>query len=291
MLTRPYRLAMPARRETSVVFASPHSGRAYPAAFLRASVLDSRTLRSSEDAFMDRLLEGVTDFGTPMLSANMPRAFVDLNRAPDEFDPALIEDVGHPAHNPRISSGLGVVPRVVAGGRAIYQGKMPRREAESRVARWWHPYHATLTRLLAEAQKDFGQSILVDMHSMPHEAIDALAYASGRLGMRRPEVVIGDRYGSSAGEEVVAAIEAAFTRIGLCVVRNTPFAGAYILQTYGRPVRQQHAIQIEIDRALYMNEREVRPNGNFEGFRAQLTGVLAEVAAIGRPQDRALAAE
>ncbi len=291
MLPRPYRLLLPERRETSVVFASPHSGRMYPASFLRASVLDNKTIRSSEDAFVDQLLEGVPHLGAPLLAATAPRAFIDLNRAPDELDPALVEGVLPGAHNPRVTSGLGVVPRVVAGGRAIYRGKMTRHEAETRIARWWQPYHRRLGDLLDESHAAFGQAILIDVHSMPHEAIDAVAAAGARAGLRRPEVVIGDRFGASASDEVVARIEAAFERVGLRVMRNAPFAGAYVAQTYGRPGRNRHAVQVEIDRALYMNEREVRPNGNFEGFRQMLSGVLAEIAAVGRPAGRALAAE
>lgn len=291
MLSRPYHLTLPERRTTGVVFASPHSGRMYPASFLRGSVLDDRAIRSSEDAFVDRLLDVVTDFGAPLLAAMAPRAFVDLNRAPDELDPAVVEGVTMGAHNPRISSGLGVVPRVVAGGKAIYRGKMPRHEAEARVSAWWHPYHAQLADLMTAAKRDFGIAILIDMHSMPHEALDAIAAIGARSGLRRPEVVIGDRYGTSASDEIVSRVETAFEAVGLRVVRNTPFAGAYIAQTYGRPQAESHAVQVEIDRSLYMNEREIRPNGNFDGFRRMLAGVLEEIAAIGRVHPQSLAAE
>ncbi len=291
MSSRPYHLTLPARRTTGVVFASPHSGRMYPPSFLRGSVLDHRVIRSSEDAFVDRLLEPVTGFGAPLLAATVPRAFVDLNRAPDELDPAVVEGVTVGAHNPRISSGLGVVPRVVAGGRAIYRGKIPRHEAEARVRTCWQPYHDALADLMATARRDFAQAILIDMHSMPHEALDTIAAIGARSGLRRPEVVVGDRYGTSASSEIVARVEAAFDAVGFRVVRNTPFAGAYIAQTYGRPQAGHHAVQVEIDRSLYMNEREIRPNGNFDGFRRTLAGVLEEIAAIGRPVAGALAAE
>lgn len=291
MMSRPYHLTLPRARTTGVVFSSPHSGRMYPASFLRGSVLDDKAIRSSEDAFVDRLLEVVTDFGAPLLAAIAPRAFVDLNRAPDELDPAVIEGVSVGAHNPRINSGLGVVPRVVAGGRAIYRGKMARHEAEARISDWWHPYHVQLAELMAAARRDFAQAILIDMHSMPHEALDTIAAIGARRGLRRPEVVIGDRYGASASAEIVARIEAAFEATGLRVVRNTPFAGAYIAQTYGRPKAGHHAVQIEIDRSLYMNEREIRPNGNFEGFRLMLAGILGEISGLGRRHPGALAAE
>ncbi len=278
MAAAPYQLTMPERRQTGVVFASPHSGRDYPTSFLRSSVLDERTIRSSEDAFVDTLLDGVPSLGAPLLAANAPRAYIDLNRAADELDPALIEGVRLAAHNPRIASGLGVIPRVVAGGRAIYRGKMSRAEAESRINTFWRPYHDCLGDLLETARDVYGEAILIDMHSMPHEAMDSIASA----GAKRPEIVLGDRFGSAAAPRVMERVEAAFERAGFRTLRNAPFAGAYITQTYGRPARGFHAIQIEIDRALYMNEREVRPNGNFMSFRRVLQSILAEIAEIGR---------
>jgi N-formylglutamate deformylase len=274
----PFELKLPDRRTTSVIFASPHSGRSYPSAFLRASVLDERTIRTSEDAFVDQLLDCVPALGAPLLLANAPRAYIDLNRAQDELDPALVEGVRPVAHNPRIASGLGVIPRVVSGGRAIYQGKLSRIEAERRIEQWWRPYHDRLHALMEDTRNAFGAALLVDMHSMPREAIDSIANA----GARRPDVVIGDRFGAAASPEIVDRIEASFADAGFRVMRNAPFAGAYIAQTYGRPGRNQHAVQIELDRSLYMNEQEIRPNGNFDGFRRKLSAVLAAIADIGR---------
>ncbi|WP_417674121.1 N-formylglutamate amidohydrolase [Pseudodonghicola sp.] len=276
----------PARLLSSVVFASPHSGSEYPEGFLRASVLDRQAIRSSEDAFVDRLFDCVPDFGAPLLCARVPRAFVDLNRSPDELDPALIDGVRRHGHNPRVASGLGVIPRVVSNGRAIYRGKLPMSEARSRLEMYWRPYHAALQDLLDQAHHRFGEAILVDCHSMPHEAMDGIA----RSGGGRPEIVLGDRFGAAADPQIVERVEAAFAAAGLVVSRNTPFAGAYVTQAYGRPSRRQHAIQIEIDRSLYMDERRIEPNANFDAFRALLRGVAAEIAAIGC-QDLPLAAE
>ncbi|WP_306006587.1 N-formylglutamate amidohydrolase [Aquicoccus porphyridii] len=281
-----YDLVYPERRTTSVVFASPHSGRDYPWAFLRRTVLDARSIRTSEDAFVDQLFDCAPQFGAPLLRAGAPRAFIDLNRGPEELDPALIEGVPKIGHNPRIASGLGVIPRVVANGKAIYRGKLPLSEARWRIDTYWRPYHQVLQRQLNEAHGLFGEAILVDCHSMPHEALDSIA----RGVRRRPEVVVGDRFGASASGEVVERVEAAFAAAGLAVVRNAPFAGAYITQTYGRPARCQHAVQIEIDRSLYMNEQSIRPNGNFDAFRRLMRGVVAEISAIGNREDR-LAAE
>lgn len=282
-----YQLIHPDQRSTSVVFASPHSGRDYPAWFLQRSVLDAQSVRSSEDAFIDQLFSAAPRLGAPLLQAGAPRAFVDLNRAPDELDPALIEGVRQSGHNPRVSSGLGVIPRVVANGRAIYAGKLTRDEAEARIETYWRPYHTALRTQLDQAHALFGQAILIDCHSMPHEAMDSVA----RVGARRPQVVLGDRFGASASSAVVDRIEAAFRGADLVVARNTPFAGAYVTQQYGRPSRGRHAVQVEIDRALYMDERRVQPSADFDSFRELLTGVIAQIAEIGRPLERSLAAE
>ncbi|TCP39709.1 N-formylglutamate amidohydrolase [Rhodovulum marinum] len=282
-----YRLFRPDWPTTSVVFSSPHSGRDYPWSFLRQTVLDERAIRSSEDAFVDLLFAAAPSHGASLIAANAPRAYVDLNRAPEELDPAVVEGARQAGHNPRISSGLGVIPRVVANGRAIYRGKIALAEAEGRIATYWRPYHDRLQELLDEAQARFGESILVDCHSMPREAIESIASA----GKRRPDVVLGDRFGASAGSDVVDRIEAAFAAAGLRVGRNAPFAGAYITQRYGRPAGHRHAVQVEIDRSLYMDEREVRPSRNFDAFRRVMEAVVADLVEIGRPDEMPLVAE
>jgi len=287
MSTSAYHLTQPERRTTSVVFASPHSGRAYSKAFLRRTALDEQSVRSSEDAFVDRLFESAPQAGAPFIKAGVPRAYVDLNRSEDELDPALIDGAPRQGHNPRIASGLGVIPRVVANGQAIYSGKLSLIEARNRIETIWRPYHAALQASLDEAHLMFGEAVLIDCHSMPHEAMDQVA----RRGIRRPEVVLGDRFGASADGAMVDRIEAAFTQAGLVVTRNTPFAGAYITQAYGRPGHGRHAVQIEIDRALYMDERLIRPNHNFDAFRELMRGVVREIAEIGRADAAPLAAE
>lgn len=281
-----YHLIRPEQTRSSVVFASPHSGRDYNWNFLRRTLLNEHSIRTSEDAFVDRLYEAAPGFGAPLLLAGAPRAFIDLNRSADELDPALIDGVRGGTHNPRIASGLGVVPRVVAGGRAIYRGKLELEEVQGRISRYWRPYHATLQKLLDESYAQFGEAILIDCHSMPHEAMDGIA----RSGARRPDVVLGDRFGASAAGWVVDRVEAAFEGTGLVVARNAPFAGAYTAQHYGRPARNQHVVQIEVDRALYMNEHLIRPNGNFTTFQKVLTGVIARIVEMGT-RDQRLAAE
>lgn len=287
MFKTAYNLVRPAARTTSVVFASPHSGRDYPESFLRRAVLNASEIRSSEDAFVDQLFQAAPTYGAPLLTANAPRAYLDLNRGADELDSALIEGVRRSAHNPRIASGLGVIPRVVANGRQIYRGKLTLVEAHQRIAQYWRPYHDQLQTLLDESFNAFGEAILIDCHSMPHEALENV----GPPGSARPDVVLGDRFGSTAAGSIVERVEAAFASAGLRVARNMPFAGAFIAQHYGRPSRQQHAIQIEIDRALYMNERTREPRSDFEAFQTVLTGVIAEIAQIGEAGDHRVAAE
>lgn len=284
-----YHLHRPAVQRTSVVFATPHSGRAYAPAFLALTALDALALRSSEDAYVDRLIETAPMRGAPLLSACTPRAWVDFNRSPDELDPMLIEGIAQRPLSPRLAAGLGVVPRVVANGRAIYSGRLSRAEADTRLAVAWHPYHAALRRLMEETRTRFGQAILIDVHSMPSEAIDAGLRGRGP----RPQVVLGDRFGAAADAEVMARVEAAFRRAGLRVARNTPFAGAYVSEQYGQPERRWHAVQVELDRALYMDERRVAPGPGFAAFQRLMVGVVAEIAAIGAAEapDLPLAAE
>lgn len=282
--TEAFVLKRPVRPVGPMIFASPHSGRDYPAAFLAQAILDRQAIRSSEDAFVDQLFAAAPGLGAPLLVARAPRAFIDLNRAADELDPAVIEGVARAPHNPRVSSGLGVIPRVVAGGRPIYRGKLPLVEAQARIARFWHPYHQALAALIEETRAGFGHAVLIDCHSMPHEAIEA----HSRPGQPRPEVVLGDRYGVAAGREVMDRVEAAFAAAGLRVGRNAPFAGAYVAQAYGRPSRGVHVVQVEIDRSLYMNEARVEPLPGFEAFRRRIAGVVAELV---HPPGMALAAE
>jgi N-formylglutamate amidohydrolase len=213
-----------------------------------------------------------------MLCALTPRAYIDLNRAADELDPAVIAGVDRIAHNPRISSGLGVIPRVVSGGRVIHAGKISLAEAHQRLTRHWWPYHDALSSVMDQTHALFGEVILIDCHSMPHEAIDS----HSRPGHPKPEIVLGDRFGAAAGREVVDQVEAAFGSAGFHVARNSPFAGAYIAQHYGRPINRKHVVQIEIDRSLYLDEARVEPGPNFASFMVRFNRVIAEIAHIGR---------
>ena len=276
MSPEPFHLHLPQQITSATVFSSPHSGREYPAAFMARSMLDPVTLRSSEDAFVDQLFSGCLSHGAPLLAASAPRAFVDLNRASDELDPAIVEGARQGGLNPRVASGLGVIPRVVSEGRSIQRGKITADEAQARLDRFYHPWHDKLDDLLSTAQAAFGEVLLIDCHSMPHEA---LAQSAGLFG-KMPEVVIGDRFGSSCGSSYVAAIERFFREEGFRTGRNTPFAGAYITQTYGRPSSGQHVIQIEIDRGLYLDERNVEKTKGFDVLRRRLGRVVGRICAL-----------
>lgn len=282
-----YDLFLPDGVPARHVFASPHSGRDYPAGFLGASVLDERAIRSSEDAFVDLLFASAPATGAALLAARAPRAYVDLNRAADELDPAVVEQAPRGLLNPRVGAGLGVIPRVVSNGRAIYRGKIPLEEAHARIAKVWMPYHACLQGLLRRVQAEHGEVILIDCHSMPHEAIETFSQGN----RPRPEVVLGDRFGAAAAPEVVERIEAAFVAEGFRVARNAPFAGAYIAQAYGRPSRGQHVVQVEIDRALYMDEAAICPGPGFDGVRRALDRVIARILGPAARDHVALAAE
>ena len=268
-----------------MIFASPHSGRVYPDWFLAESRLDPLLLRSSEDAFVDRLIAPALDHGAVLMTARVPRCVVDLNRGPDEIDPLVVSGVAPAALNPRIMAGLGVIPRIVSQGRAIYDRPISLAVAQQRIERLWHPYHRALAGLIDEAVARFGGAILIDMHSMPR---DALAH----LPRPRPDFVLGDRNGGSASTRITSEIASAVQAEGFRLRRNSPFSGAYIATTYGRPRQNVHVVQLELDRSLYMNERMVEPRVDFGAFALRLERILKRLAGL-RPDacDSSIAAE
>ena len=274
----PFREYLPRVRRSAAVFASPHSGRAYSSEFVIQSKLAVGELRASEDAFVDRLFDAAPALGSPLICGTAPRAFVDLNRRPDELDPDLIDGVKYARVTPRACAGFGVIPRVAGGGESIYSGKLSRREVDCRMARYYYPYHLRLGSLLRESLSEFGTAILFDCHSMPHESISATCHAKGF----KPEVVLGDRFGKSCAPSIVAQVHQAFSDAGFKVGRNSPFSGAYVAQKYGRPGANQHMVQIEVDRALYLDERTARPNDRFDEFRLTLGSVVERLVALGR---------
>lgn len=272
-----YRLDLPEVATSCAVFNSPHSGSDYPASFLSRSRLDPLAIRSSEDAFVDLLFADAPRHGAPLLAARVPRACVDLNRSADELDPVLIAGASRRAMNPRVAAGLGVIPRVVAEGRIIFDGKLPLAEAEQRLNAFYRPYHARLRALLEDQRARFGQAILFDCHSMPHDALASAPIVWGR----QPNVILGDRFGAACERWLIDAATEIFRSEGFVVARNAPFAGGYITQHYGRPQSGIHALQIEIDRALYMDEASVRPLPEFDAVRTRIGAAVAALAKLG----------
>lgn len=225
-----------------LVMASPHSGRDYPAAFLAATRLGFAQLRRAEDPLVDALLDGIV--GVPVLRARFGRAFLDLNRAEDELDPAMFD--GPPPLVPRltdrVAAGLGVLPRVAAQGLDIYRRRLAPEEARQRLAALHRPWHRRIAELLTRARARHGHAILIDCHSMPQPA-----------GSQPPQVVIGDRHGTSAAPQLIALIETHFREAGWRVARNVPYAGGHTTEVHANPAAGIHTVQIELDRQLYMD--------------------------------------
>ena len=247
----PFEAIEPTTLRAPLVFNSPHSGCRYPRHFLDLSRLDAHTLRRSEDAFVDELYLPCVELGAPLLRAHFPRAYLDANREPYELDPRMFDgrlpDYAN-TRSLRVAAGLGSIPRVVGEAQPIYKQPIRVEDGLARIATLYRPYHAALTDLIERSQRRFGEAILIDCHSMP----SASPEVSGC------DIVLGDRYGSSAAGWIMSCLEVSLRAAGLAVRRNKPYAGGYITETYGQPARGQHAVQIEINRALYMDERSIR---------------------------------
>ena len=272
---RQHSIVEPVSLTSGVVFALPHSGRDYGVSFLNQSILDQLSIRSSEDAFLDQLIDGIEKYGAPKIIANAPRAFIDLNRSTDELDPALISGIKDNTRNPRISSGLGVIPRVVSHGKEIYRGKLSFEQAQSRIKNYWKPYHTDLSNLLQRSQSVFGQSLLIDIHSMPHEAVSTQSSF-----IKPPEIVVGDRFGMSSDPEFTNLVISILKQHEFKVAKNTPFAGAFITKHHGKVKKRIHALQLEIDRSLYMDEEKISPNSEFEELKTRLFPALIQISSL-----------
>jgi len=273
----PVTLLEPERLLVPFVYSSPHSGRHYPESFVAASKLDRLTLRRSEDSFVDELFADAVATGAPLLHANFPRAFLDPNREPYELDPAMFDDPLPPHVNTRslrVAGGLGTIARVVADSTEIYRGALSYAEAERRIRHLYMPYHEALRRLLENAMSTFGCAVLVDCHSMPSIG----GPADSDRGSNRPDIVLGDRYGVSCAPELMTSVERFFIRKGYKVARNVPYAGGFNTEHYGRPERGLHAIQIELNRALYMNEIKFERSRRFHDIRTDMRELAHRLA-------------
>lgn len=259
-------LRMPDRQMQPFVFNSPHSGCDYPPDFIAASRLSAHQLRHSEDCHVDALFSAVPALGAPLLAARFPRAWLDVNREAFELDPRMFSDALPPNANirsPRVAGGLGAIPRIVGEGLEIYRGRIPFAEAQARLESTYKPYHETLRRLVNHTHAQFGLAVLVDCHSMP---------GSVRAGVRgeRPDFIIGDRFGMAAASGLSGHAIRLLRGMGYMVSHNAPYAGGFITEHYGKPARGFHALQIEISRPLYMDERSYERHAGFDRLAADL---------------------
>jgi N-formylglutamate amidohydrolase len=270
-----------------LVFASPHSGRHYPSDMMAASLLDAAAIRLSEDAYVDELILGAVDHGAVMLAAAYARAYIDVNREPYELDASMFEDElpdfarGRSA---RVAAGLGSIARIVAEGHEIYARKLTFAEARQRIERVHQPYHDALAALLAQARAAFGLAVLVDWHSMPSAAARTYGQsgdAGGRGGMSGAgscDLVLGDRFGTACAPAITTLVERELEAMGYRVARNAPYAGGYTTEFYGKPAARIHALQIEINRGLYLDEASLEPKDSFSRLKRDLERVFAALA-------------
>ncbi|HSV29906.1 MAG TPA: N-formylglutamate amidohydrolase [Candidatus Omnitrophota bacterium] len=273
----------PPEQTVPLVFASPHSGRDYPAEFVQASKLDAAALRRSEDSFVDELFACAPGHGAPLLAALFPRAYCDPNREPYELDPGMFSGQLPSYANtrsPRVAAGLGTIARVVASGAEIYRERLPVAEAEHRVAQFYRPYHARLRSLVDRTKDKFGWSLLVDCHSMPSVG----GPMDRDMGLSRVDVVLGDSFGAACAPGITQTVEDAFRARGYRVVRNTPYAGGFTTRHYGQPRNGSHALQIELNRALYMDEARHAKTAGFDALAADLERVVGALAELTREQ-------
>jgi N-formylglutamate amidohydrolase len=272
-LTPPFTLQKPAEQLTPVVFCSPHSGRIYPKAFLEASRLDPVTLRKSEDCYVDELFEPVVGLGAPLIAARFPRAYLDVNREPYELDPELFQG-RLPAfantQSARVVGGLGTIARIVADTEEIYRERLPIGTAFERIERLYRPFHAALAEMLEATRKRFGMALLIDCHSMPSASM-------GQPTGGRPHFVLGDRFGASCDAKLTRFIRDVLQRGGYEVQINRPYAGGFITEHYGGPGRGVHALQLEINRALYLDEATLTKSADFPKLRRTLADVAVRV--------------
>jgi N-formylglutamate deformylase len=275
-LEPPYEILEPADWRGPLIFNSPHSGSIYPPAFLASARLELTQLRRSEDSFVDELFIGVVRQGFPLMRAHFPRCYIDVNREPYELDPRMFDGRLPSFANTRsmrVAGGLGTVARVVGDAQEIYDQRIPVDDALARIDGLYKPYHRALRRLVTRVHRDFGAAILVDCHSMP-------SIAGNRDERPRADVVIGDRYGTSCVAVVADTVEAALQEAGYSVSRNKPYAGGFITEHYGNPAAGFHSIQLEVNRALYMDERRYEPVPSFNRLAADLLALAEHVAAL-----------
>ena len=269
----PHHVLEPARQTIPFVFNAPHAGAVYPGAFLAASRLDAVALRRSEDAFVDALFANVVALGAPLMMARFPRAYLDVNREPYELDPRMFDGRLPPFANTRsmrVAGGLGTIPRVVADGQEIYRARLSVDEGLRRIEWLYKPYHRALRLLVRRTAQIFGHAVLIDCHSMPSSSVS-------REDGTKADIVLGDRYGTSCATLLIDLVEAALRGRGYTVIRNKPYAGGFITEHYGEPALGRHALQIEINRSLYMDERSMQKKPAFAVLAEDLSRAFTQV--------------
>ncbi|WP_428375390.1 N-formylglutamate amidohydrolase [Lichenicoccus sp.] len=314
---QPFRVTVPDLQASPLLVASPHSGRDYSADFVASSRLSFRALRRSEDSFVDELFARAPELGIPLLQADFPRAFCDVNREPWELDPVMFSDALPSWCNTssaRVSAGFGTIARLVASGEPIYGGKLDFAEAEQRIRLCWKPYHAALATLIEATIARHGVCLLIDAHSMPtlsgptlsgptlsgptlcgstragptlsRTALSGVVPGPGpgshRSGVHRqdPDFVLGDAFGTSCAPSVTRSTERFLRERGFRVRRNDPYAGGYVTRHYGRPTHRIHVLQVEIGRGLYMDEPSLERNARFADMQATMGAMLEMLASI-----------
>ena len=266
----------PAQQRVPFVFNSPHSGCVYPSSLINSARLSAHELRGSEDVLVDELFASVVAIGAPLVAAQFPRVWLDVNREPFELDPLLFRE-RLPAHanvrSLRVAGGLGTIARLVREDVPIYKHPPSLEEAQNRIEKIYKPYHSALRSLIGETARQFGHCVLVDCHSMPSSQ-------GRRAGKVDADIVIGDRYGTSCDGAISRELCDRFTALGYRVSRNKPYAGGFITEHYGRPLKGLHAVQIEINRALYMDEKTLLPHDGFAQLQLHISRVISHLVSM-----------
>lgn len=257
-----------------LVLDSPHSGDAYPDDFRAAC--DRGLLRQAEDAWVDELWAGAAGLGVTMVAAGFPRAYIDPNRALEDMDPALLDEPWpHPlAPGDKSGRGIGLIWRLIKGEVPIYDRKLSVAEVEARIDRYWRPYHAALDEAIDATHARFGKVWHIDCHSM--QATGNKRSVDGD-GTPRADFVLGDRDGTTCEPEFTRFVAERVAAMGYSVKVNDPYKGVEIVRRLGRPADGRHSLQIELNRALYMDEEAHRKIPRFEQLQADLTRLAADI--------------
>lgn len=257
-----------------VVFDSPHSGTGIPSDFVTAC--DPNILRESEDLFVDELIAPAPRFGAGFLAAQFSRSYIDVNRAEDDLDPAQLADAwtGSSAPTEKTRQGIGLIRTQCRPGFAVYHEPLTAADVRRRIDRYYRPYHGHLAQMLDLAHQRFGQAILIDCHSMPSRG--ATPHGPSE---RQADFVIGDMHGQTCDPALSHLVVDTLRECGYAVRRNDPYSGAEIVRRYGRPVERRHAVQIEINRGLYMNERRLQRIPAMVELKANLEILMGRICA------------